>query len=161
MRRKDREITDLREIERIIRRCMSIRIAMLDGEYPYIVPMNFGYAFEGEKLRISMHSAKAGKKIDLLRANPRVAFELCVEKGLEDGKSPCNYGYLYECVMGRGTIRFVEDPAEKVALLALLARHQTGRDFAFTELHAGTVEVLVLEVEELSAKAQKPKPIRV
>lgn len=161
MRRKDREITDLQAIDSIIRRCSIIHIAMFDGEYPYIVPMNFGYSFDGQRFTFCMHSAKAGKKLDLLRENPSVAFELMIDGGLEEGKSPCNYGYLYECVMGRGKVRFADDPREKIELLNWIMLQHTGRCFEFTELHASAVEVFVIEAEELTAKAQRPKPVRV
>lgn len=42
MRRKDREITDFDEIVAIMRKCDVCRIAVNDGDTPYIVPMNFG-----------------------------------------------------------------------------------------------------------------------
>jgi nitroimidazol reductase NimA-like FMN-containing flavoprotein (pyridoxamine 5'-phosphate oxidase superfamily) len=128
---------------------------------PYIVPMNFGYSFDGQRFTFCMHSAKAGKKLDLLRENPSVAFELMIDGGLEEGKSPCNYGYLYECVMGRGKVRFADDPREKIELLNRIMLQHTGRCFEFTELHASAVEVFVIEAEELTAKAQRPKPVRV
>lgn len=162
MRRKDLEITDPAAIESIIRRCNIIHIAMFDGEYPYVVPMNFGYSFDGRRFTFCMHSTvKASKKLDLLRKNPNVAFELTAGHGIEEGKSPCNYRYLYECVMGKGKVRFASDPAEKIALLNQIMAHHTGREFPFTELHACAVELFVIETEELTAKAQKPRPVRV
>lgn len=161
MRRKDREITDQTTIDSIIRRSNVIHIAMLDGEYPYIVPMNFGYSFDGQQLRFCMHCAKEGKKLDLLRKNPSVAFELTIDNGLQEGPTPCSYGYLYECVMGRGKVRFADDPAEKTSLLRLIMLHHTGESYEFTKQHASAVEVFVIDVEELTAKAQRPKPLRV
>ena len=43
MRRKDREITDFNEIINIIKKCDVCRIALNDKDFPYIVPLNFGY----------------------------------------------------------------------------------------------------------------------
>lgn len=160
MRRKDREITDPREIVRLLERAKTIRIAMFDGAYPYIVPMNFGYAFDGERLFFALHSARAGKKLELLRANPRVAFELDVENGLDEAAHPCDYGYFYECILGRGTVRFAQSHAEKAALLGLIMKHQAGRACGFTKEETATVEVLLLEAETFSAKAQRPAAVR-
>ena len=47
MRRKDREVTDLSQLEEIIRQCDCIHLGLLDGDSPYVVPMNFGYERTG------------------------------------------------------------------------------------------------------------------
>lgn len=43
MRRKDREVTELETVKEIIRQCDVLRLGLADGDYPYIVPMNFGW----------------------------------------------------------------------------------------------------------------------
>lgn len=43
MRRKDREITDFNEIRKIIDACEILRLGLADGDFPYIVPVNFAY----------------------------------------------------------------------------------------------------------------------
>jgi len=37
-----------------------------ENNYPYIVPMNYGYVYENEKLTLFFHGAKEGKKIGIL-----------------------------------------------------------------------------------------------
>ena len=49
MRRKDREVTDLSQLEEIIQQCDCIHLGLLDGDYPYVVPMNFGYERTGDQ----------------------------------------------------------------------------------------------------------------
>ena len=44
MRRKDREVTDFEELIAIMKKCDVCRIALNDGGYPYILPLNFGLA---------------------------------------------------------------------------------------------------------------------
>ena len=72
MRRNEREITDPKIIEEIIHQATICRIALYDADYPYIVPLNYGY----ESGALYFHSAKEGKKIDLIRKNSRVCFEI-------------------------------------------------------------------------------------
>lgn len=48
MRRRDREITDKQEILEVMRKCDVCRIALHDGDYPYIVPLNFGLQVEND-----------------------------------------------------------------------------------------------------------------
>ena len=38
MRRKDREITDIHKIEKILSSAKYLHLGILDDEYPYVVP---------------------------------------------------------------------------------------------------------------------------
>ena len=65
MRRKECEVTDTAVIQRILGRAALCRVAMVDGNEPYLVPMNCGW--DGEHLLL--HAAVQGRKVDILRAN--------------------------------------------------------------------------------------------
>lgn len=157
MRRSDREITDFSEILSIIGDCKVIRLAMLDEQgFPYIIPLNFGYRCEGGALTLYFHSAREGRKLDLLRRDPRAAFEMDCRGTLETSPHACGFGYCYASVIGRGTVEFLEGE-EKLLGLAALMRHMAGREDRFTEEQARGVEVLALRVTSLTAKAKKPK----
>ena len=58
MRRKDKEITNSPDLEVILQKAKVCRLGLLDGDLPYIVPINYGYN-TGE---IFIHAAKEGKK---------------------------------------------------------------------------------------------------
>ena len=57
MRRKEKEITITKEIEKILKESKVCRLAMVDEDKPYIVPMNFGYS----NGYLFFHSAKQGR----------------------------------------------------------------------------------------------------
>ena len=61
MRRKDREITDKQDILEVMRKCDVCRIALHDGDYPYIVPLNFGLQVENDMPVLYFHGALEGK----------------------------------------------------------------------------------------------------
>ena len=67
----DREIRDKEIIKAILDMCDVISIGMFDGEYPYVLPVNFGYEFE-EDLIFFTHHAVVGYKNDLIKKNPKV-----------------------------------------------------------------------------------------
>ena len=71
MRRKEKEITDRGEIEAIIHQSDVCRLAMADAGGHYIVPLNFGFSENS----LYLHTAQKGRKIDILKKNPRVFFE--------------------------------------------------------------------------------------
>ena len=73
MRRSDREVSNTYEIEEIIRSCRVCRIAMNTVDGIYIIPMNFGYAYEGESFVFYFHGACEGRKIDALKKIPYAA----------------------------------------------------------------------------------------
>ena len=76
MRRKDREITDIKKIEAIISGARYMHLGMFDGEFPYVVPMHYGFLMENGRLTFYMHCAKDGHKIDCLKKNNNVFAEI-------------------------------------------------------------------------------------
>ena len=77
VRRQDKKISDPNLIERVIQKGTVVHIAMMDGDKPYQIPLNYGY----KDNQFYIHSAREGKKIDLLRANNLVHFQ--IETGVE------------------------------------------------------------------------------
>lgn len=69
MRRKDREITDFNEIRKIIDACEILRLGLADGDFPYIVPVNFAYTVTDGQICFYIHGAVAGRKYELLCRN--------------------------------------------------------------------------------------------
>ena len=67
MRRKDRLVDDPHELRLILEECKVCRIATIDEEGLYIVPLNFGYEYDGEKLALYVHSSRDGRKVRVLK----------------------------------------------------------------------------------------------
>ena len=65
MRRKDREVTNIIEILQIIEKAKVLHLALFDADYPYIVPLHYGYEYTEGILIFYMHCAKEGYKLDL------------------------------------------------------------------------------------------------
>lgn len=155
MRRKDRQITDLEAIRAILDKAKALHLAMIDGDRPYVVPLNYGYTLENGALTLYLHSAREGRKLDVLRQNDRVAFVLETNVSqVSGGDIPCKYGEAYASVMGEGRAVLLTDSAEKMAALSILMKTQTGRDFAFTPAMTDAVAVLRLDVDSFTAKAR-------
>ena len=153
MRRKDREVTDPGKIDAIIADCTCCRLAFCDGGRPYIVPLSFGFAWEDGRRVFYFHSAKEGRKIDLIRAGGVVGFELDTNYKLNEGDRACKYSARFQSVIGTGTVSFVEDLAAKKAALECIMVHLTGRNgWDFPDSAVEATCVFRLEAEELSCK---------
>lgn len=152
MRRSDREITEHTGLLEVVKSCRVCRIATQDQQGLYIVPMNFGYAFQDEILRLYVHSATAGRKVDAFLQNPAVAFEMDCAHSLLEGKTACQYSYLYKSIIGNGNIRLLEDAKEKSDALSLIMLHQTGDVFAFTPQQVQSVHVYEITAQQYTGK---------
>ena len=129
---------------------------MIDGDRPYVVPLHYGYSLIDGRLTMYLHSAKEGRKLDVLQKNGRVAFVLETDvASISGGEIPCKYGAAYASVMGEGKAVFLTDPAKKAAALQILMRTQTGRAFAFTTEMTASVAVIRVDVDSFTAKARR------
>lgn len=157
MRRAEREVKELSAMLDIVDSCKVCHIAMMDGEWPYLLGMNFGYIYENNKLVIYLHTAKEGKKLDLLRKNNKVGFEMDCEHEMIPAAAACAYNFRYASVMGYGYCEFVTDVDEKIRALKLLMKHQTGKDFVMEAKHTLAVEILKITAEEFTGKRRFKK----
>ncbi len=122
-----------------------------DNGYNYAVPLN--YAVENNK--IFFHSALTGHKIDAVKNNDKVSF--CVV-GRHDVVAEKFTSY-FTSVIVFGKIKIVEDTAEKIHALELLADkyspnvNKNLREKEISRFNA--VKILILEIEHLSGKAAR------
>ena len=157
MRRADREVKDRAEILAILDQCESLSLALLDGDYPYVIEMNFGYEDDGEHLRLYFHGAKEGKKLDLMRANPHAAFSASTAHELVAGKVPCATAFKYLSVCGRGDMRMVEGDERMHALRVIFTHYDRESTDVFEEKHANAVCLFAMEVLSFTGKRRLTK----
>jgi uncharacterized protein len=151
MRRKEREITDIQELEAIINNCDVCRVAFADGNVPYIVTMNFGYS--GEDRKIYFHCAGEGRKIDMIHSNNYVCFEMDTSHVLHEGSKACDFGMSYDGVVGYGHILIVKDAVERISGLNQIMSHYTGRtEFVYQQDVLEKTMVLRLDISEMTGK---------
>jgi nitroimidazol reductase NimA-like FMN-containing flavoprotein (pyridoxamine 5'-phosphate oxidase superfamily) len=157
MTKRERQVTDPAKIRDILDRAKVLHLGLAVDNEPYVVPMNYGYTYENEKLVIFLHSALRGKKLDMIRQNPRVFFEIDCDQQSFEGVKPCQYGMVYSSIMGRGTATLVEDPEAKMQAMTILMKTQTGKDFSFNERLVSIVTVIRIDALEYTAK-HRPLP---
>ena len=112
---------------------------------------------ENGKLVMYLHSAVRGKKLDMIRANPRVFFEIDCDLVPFESELPCQYGLSYSSVMGKGIAHIVDDVEEKKKAMSILMKTQTNKDFTFEDRLVSVVAVIRIDVESYTAK-HRPIP---
>ncbi|MCX6650228.1 MAG: pyridoxamine 5'-phosphate oxidase family protein [Methanomassiliicoccales archaeon] len=151
MRHAEREITDLAEIEEIIKKAEVCRLGMVDDGEPYIVPMNFGY----RKSVLYFHCAKEGKKLDVLRRNPQVCFELEGEARLVPGETACRWSSSFRSVIGWGKAMIVLDEAGVKEGLMVIMDHYTPGTNDFDPRSLSLTAMIRVDVERMTGKRSK------
>ena len=157
MTKREYKITDEGEIRRILDTAKVLRLGIAVDNEPYIIPLNYGYTLENGELKLYLHSAVQGNKLDLLRKNPNVCFELDCDLIPFEGRVACQYGLSYSAVSGRGRAVLIEDVEEKMEGMSILMKTQTGRDFEFNERLVSIVAVIRVDVTEYTVK-HRPIP---
>ena len=157
MRRADREVTDRNDILKIVDQCDCLHLALMDGDYPYVIPMNFGYEDDGEKLVIYFHGATEGEKLELIAKNSHAAFSMSCAHELVPAKTPCATTFKFESVCGRGLIHMVEGDEKMHALSVIMTQYDKEKTYTFEEKHARAVSVFRLDVESFTGKSRMRK----
>ena len=152
MRRQDRQVAGTKEMEQIISRCQVCHLAFStpDG-HPYALALNFGYQ-SGSTPALYFHCARQGKKLDLIRANPKAAFIIDRAMELITGPMACDWGMNYESVMGTGTIAIVTDPAERRRGLDVIMAHYGNSAPDYLPESLADTLVLKLTISEMTGK---------
>lgn len=157
--RREKLITDIDKVIEILDKSKIVHLGMVDGDEPYVVPMNYGYTYVNEKLTIWLHGATTGRKLDIIRKNPKVFFEMECDLIPFGGDVACKYGLSYSSLMGKGIATIIEDSEEKQKALSVLMKTQVNMDFQFNEKLASVVGIIKIEVSEFTAK-HRPLPAK-
>ena len=134
---------------------MELAMSGKDG-WPYVVPLNYGFG----KDFINVHGAREGKKIDLLRENDKVAFNVAIDtEVIRDENDPSEFSMKYRSVSGLGTAKFIEDAEEKREALKIIMEHYHGPKEPITEGMLKATAVIKISITEITGKINfYPKP---
>lgn len=149
MRKKEKEITDFTQIEAILREADICRLGLSDGAIPYIVPLNFGY----RDRTLYFHTGHEGKKIDFLKKNNLVCFEVDVDAGIIRSDVACGWSMKYRSVVGTGRAVFIEDRSEKARALDIIMSHYSGNGaWTYREKSFEKACVIKVTIDDISGR---------
>lgn len=148
MRRKEKEIADGTRISAIIEKATVCRLGMLNGDKPYIIPLNFGYRDNV----LYFHGALKGQKIDLLKKNPNVCFEFDMAATVVNSDEACDWSMKFQSVIGFGKAKFLQGVDEKRDALGVIMAQYSDREFEFPENKVNATAVIKVEIERMTGK---------
>jgi hypothetical protein len=148
MRRREKEIKETTELEEILGKALVCRIGLAHGGIPYVVPVIFGY----EDGSIYFHSSPHGRKMEMLRENPLVCFEVEVDVEIIPSADPCSWGVRFRSVIGTGKAFVLQDFDEKARGLEVIMRHYSSGSFSFPREMVDATAVVRVEIQEMTGK---------
>ncbi len=148
---KNPVFTDLERIKYIIDRCDVCFLGMSEkNNEPYVLPFNFGY----EDNIIYFHTGPGGKKLEILKDNPKVCVSFSTDHKLffRHEQVACSYGMHYRSVIAYGKVEFIEDYDEKIKCMNIIMRKYTGKDFPYNAPAINNLIIFKLNVEKIEGK---------
>lgn len=162
MRRTDREVTDITQIKSILTAGQVIHLGLSTGEYPYVVPTNYGFEFNDQNhLTLYIHGAPVGHKRELIANNSKVGFSIYVDGRVLVPKDPQHHtpSFQYRSVMGYGNAELVNDLKIKRHALQQITKHEVGHPWAdLPDAAVAHVGIIKIEVLNYTAKANPRDP---
>ncbi|MHC4396498.1 MAG: pyridoxamine 5'-phosphate oxidase family protein [Planctomycetota bacterium] len=148
MRRKEQEITDVAAIEEILSRAIVCRLGLCENGRPYVVPLCFGYKDNA----LYFHCAREGKKLDIIRKNNNVCFEVDVDQQVIKAEQVCKFEMRYKSVIGFGKAQVVEDAELKRKGLDVIMGQFSEETFEYPEEVLKKTMVIRIEIESMTGK---------
>jgi nitroimidazol reductase NimA-like FMN-containing flavoprotein (pyridoxamine 5'-phosphate oxidase superfamily) len=114
------------------------------------VPLFFGY----ENNCLYVHCAKKGRKLDMIRQNNTVCFEMEVDTEIKGRDKPaCQWSSSYRSVIGYGEAVIIEDFKEKTRALDVIMRHYSNKNsFEYKKKAVAEVAIIKIVVNHISGK---------
>jgi len=149
MRRKEKEVCSREVMERLLESAQIIRIGLVDGKEPYIVPMLFGYRAGS----IFLHSAREGRKIDIIRKGGMVCFEVEEAGEVAQKETPCKWTLDYASVIGWGDAHIIDDPDEMRKGLDAIMQHYGGKPpLEYSQPSLSKMVVIRIDISSMTCK---------
>jgi hypothetical protein len=147
---RTRPILRQEQIDGIINRCDVCYLGLADENTPYVLPFNFGYRDK----TIYLHSAKTGKKMEIMTKNPKVTIAFSTDHLLRftNEEVACSYGMKFRSVIVFGKIEFIDGFEQKIEIMNIIMEKYTGKKFAYNAPAINEVAVYKVVIEEMTGR---------
>ncbi|MCF7859366.1 MAG: pyridoxamine 5'-phosphate oxidase family protein [Candidatus Cloacimonetes bacterium] len=153
MRRKEREITNKNMMLEIIDQAETCWLALNGKNKPYVVPVNFGL----EDDTIYIHCAPEGKKIEMIKENPNVCLNFCIDCETMLAGSPDTWTTFYKSVTAIGKAELLYNLKARQKGLNAFLKHYAGKSLEFGDADLERVMIIKVIIHEMTGKTN-PRP---
>lgn len=148
MRRKEKSMS-LSDAKALLTKTPIGRLGLSLNDHPYVVPLN--YVFYNEK--IYFHCSREGQKLDYLKRNNRICFEVDEYSGIRKRDKPCSYGSKYRSVIVYGNAKLILETGVKMKVLKKLLEKYVGDvNTSFNENTVMQTQIVEITAEKITGK---------
>lgn len=144
--------TNPQKVEALLQKSLVIRLALCDGDQPYIVPVNYGFQVN----RLIFHSRTTGTKVDLLSNNPQVSFQVDADVAVVPHDEACRWSMTFKSIVGSGTVRLIQSQEEKIRGLDLICKHYCSTTMKMSTKMIERTNVYEISVTSLTYRESEP-----
>ena len=148
MRRDDKEITEQKDLDEIMKKAQVCRLAVSYEAMAYIIPMSFGYA----NRTLYFHSAQEGLKLMILRENPKACFEVDIDTEVVASEKACDWTMRYQSVVGFGDVAFIEELEGKREAMRIIMQQYSDEVKLIEDSALSGVTLLKLTISTMTGK---------
>ena len=148
MRRDDKEITEQKALDEIMKKAQVCRLAVSYEAMAYIIPMSFGYA----NRTLYFHSAQEGLKLMILRENPKACFEVDIDTRVVPSEKACDWTMHYQSVVGFGDVEFIEQLEGKREAMRIIMGQYTDEVKPIEDSALSGVTLFKLNISTMTGK---------
>lgn len=134
--------------ESILYHGRELHLAMINSDVPYVIPLNYGY----DQDYIYIHSKREGKKLDCIKAHPRVCFSISEVVERVGGQRSCQWTTAFRSLVGYATARVIDDREEKIAGYDIIMKHFGGPVGDYEERYLQQSVIICLKIETMSIR---------
>lgn len=149
IRRKNKEISIEAARELLVKERRGVLAVNGDDGYPYAIPINFYYDCSVDK--IYFHGARAGHKIDSIKACDKICFTVYGNETIRDEA----WAPYMQSVVVFGRCHLIENQAEAIRLVKKMAmKYYPDERLADEEIESSgkAVQMYEIEIEHISGK---------
>ena len=148
MRRKEKEIDEFAENEAVLRSAQICRLGLCDKGIPYVVPLCYGY----KNKTLYVHGAPKGRKLDIIRDNNNVCFEIETDLESVRHEEACQWSFKYRSVIGFGKASLVEGLDAKRDAFAIIMGHYSDGEYDFPDSNLNGTALVRIDIESMTGK---------
>ena len=93
-----------------------------------------------------------GKKLDIIRKNNNVCFEVDIDHEIIKAERPCKWGFKYKSVIGFGKAVSIEDVESKRKALDVILRQFSAEAFDYPQESIYKTTIIKVEIETMTGK---------
>lgn len=129
-------------------------LSFATNDEPYGITVNYGF----DRKYLYFHSSQKGKKVDIIKTNPKVWFNIYSDQDIYSSDSACHWGTKFRSLMGHGVAELLISEKDKTTgLKAIMKNYSGSADHEFDPKILSHTNIYRIKFKDLTTRKNKIK----